>query len=456
MKAVLRILILTFIFSANNIAGKDIYFNFDYALFKGEGETSVLEFYYSVNQNSLKHETGDNGFEGAAMIEINILDIATNEFIISNSYKTPSLLKDTSKNAATQKLVGQINYILKPGKYKLKITGSDFNHPENRDVLETDINVNPIENSSLSLSDIELSTMIKKSDNTSSIFYKNTLDVIPNPSGLFGMNLTDMYYYVEIYGLLPENISEKYLIKYSVLNVNNEELISKVKSAERSSPDRVDYGKISIDSLTSGTYLFKITVNDTARLVTKSTEKKFYVFNIGKEQVNTGDADDFLRSEFAGKSSKDVEDEFSKMSYIMTSQQINNFKDLKNLEEKRKFLFLFWKSKEYASGTPYVKLKSDYFTRVKEADSKFKESFKEGWKSDRGRIYIVYGKPDDIDNFPFQAATKSYQIWRYNAVEGGGECVFIELQPGTDVYWLVNSTFRNELRNDNWESQLVQ
>lgn len=456
MKIVLRILILTFLFSVNNLSGKDIYFNFDYALYKGEGATSVLEFYYSVNQNSLKHEKGDSGFEGAAMIDISILDLATNEFIVSNSYKTPSVLTDTSKKAATQKLVGQINYILKPGKYKLKITGSDFNQPESRDVLETDINVNPIENSSVSLSDIELSTMIKKSDNTASIFYKNTLDVIPNPSGLFGMNLTDMFFYVEMYGLIPENISEKYLIKYSVLNVNNEELISKVKSAERSASDRVDYGKISIDSLTSGTYVFKITVSDTVRLVTKSAEKKFYVFNISTEQVNTGDDDDFLRSEFAGKSSKDVEDEFSKMSYIMTSQQVDNFKELNDPVEKRKFLYLFWKSKEYASGTPYLKLKSDFFARVREADSKFKESFNEGWKSDRGRIYIIYGKPDEIDNFPFQASTKSYQIWRYNSVEGGGECVFIELQPGTDNYWLVSSTFRNELRNDNWESQLVQ
>ena len=95
-----------------------------------------------------------------------------------------------------------------------------------------------------------------------------------------------------------------------------------------------------------------------------------------------------------------------------------------------------------------------YFKRVNEANQRFEESFKEGWKSDRGRIFVLYGKPDDIERYPFETSTKSYEIWKYDAVEGGGECDFVELQPMTGVYWLVNSTFRGELQNQNWREQL--
>lgn len=454
MKILLKIFLFSNIFFANITIADNIYFNFDYAMFKGEDNSSILELFYSVNQNSLKHEKSESGFEGAAMIDISILDISTNEYVISNTYKTPSLLTDTNRKSAAQKLVGQINYVLKEGKYKLKIIGSDFNNESKQDVFESEIIVTADISNSISMSDIELATEIKKSDNTQSIFYKNTLEVIPNPSGLFGMNLKDMFYYVEIYKLIPENISENYKIDYSILNLNYDVLFNQFKDAKRNAADRVDYGKINVDSLSSGTYIFKITVSDSTRVVSVSSEKKFYIFSNAGNQVKSGD-DDYLRSEFAGKAEKELDDEFDKMNYLLTVKQIDIYESFKTVDEKRKFIYLFWKSKEYATGIPYAKIKLDYFRRVNEANDKFKESYGAGWKTDRGRIYIIYGKPDEIELHPFQASTKSYQVWKYYSVEGGGDCIFIELQPGTDVYWLVSSTFRTELRNDRWEEQLV-
>ncbi|MFZ1322305.1 MAG: GWxTD domain-containing protein [Ignavibacteria bacterium] len=454
MKILLFIFLLPIIFLANISIADNIYFNFDYAMFRGEDNNSIIEIFYSVNQTSLKHEKSETGFEGAAMINISILDVSTNEFVISNTYKTPSLLADTSSKSSAQKLVGQVNYVLKAGKYKLKIIGSDFNDESKQDVFEVDINVEPDKINTISMSDIELATDIKKSNNNQSIFYKNTLEVIPNPSSLYGMNLKEMFYYVEIYGLIIENISDNYKIDYTILNLNNDVLISQFKDAKRNASDRVDYGKINIDSLSSGTYIFRITVSDTTRVVSVSTEKKFYIFNNSGNKVKSGD-DDYFRSEFAGKAEKELDDEFDKMNYLLTVKQIDIYESFKTIDEKRKFIYLFWKSKEYATGIPYAKIKLDYFRRVNEADDKFKESYGAGWKTDRGRIYIIYGKPDEIELHPFQASTKSYQVWKYYAVEGGGDCIFIELQPGTDVYWLVSSSFRTELRNDRWEEQLV-
>ena len=42
-----------------------------------------------------------------------------------------------------------------------------------------------------------------------------------------------------------------------------------------------------------------------------------------------------------------------------------------------------------------------------------------GWKTDRGRIFILYGEPSEIERFPNQMDTKPYEIWHYNDIEGG-------------------------------------
>ena len=44
---------------------------------------------------------------------------------------------------------------------------------------------------------------------------------------------------------------------------------------------------------------------------------------------------------------------------------------------------------------------------------------KVGWKTDRGRVYVLYGEPSEIEKFPNQMDQKPYEIWHYNDIEGG-------------------------------------
>jgi len=70
-------------------------------------------------------------------------------------------------------------------------------------------------------------------------------------------------------------------------------------------------------------------------------------------------------------------------------------------------------------------------------------------KSDRGRIFIIYGEPSEIERYPNQVDTKPYEIWYYNELEGGVVFVFGDLTGFSD-YTLLHSTLRGELRDDNW------
>ncbi len=457
MKVKKIIYIIFFILSFSKIADSqnNIFFNFDYSIFKNENGTSILEIYFSVDQKSLKYVIAQNTYEADAKMDISISDISNNKIMFSNVYKTPSVVSDTSSDKLNQKLIGQVNYILPDGNYKLRIRGSDFNDSSKTDVFEQDLAIDNSETNKIKVSDIELSSSVSKSNNDKSIFYKNTLEIIPNPSGLFGMNLKDLYYYFEMYGLTANNISDGFILNYTVSNLNNEKLIYYEKKVKRAGISKADFGKIKIDSLNRGSYSFKVELLDSMRNVKAQNEKKFYIYNNTETVTNQGNNEnEYLKSEYSSLPEKNIQDEFEKTAYIMKEEETNKFKSLKSLDDKRKFLFNFWTTKKNSSNDRILDSRIVYLKRVNEANKLYPENFKEGWRSDRGRIYIVYGKPDDIERHPFESNLKSYEIWKYNSVEGGGECVFIELQPSTGSYWLVHSTFRDELKNDNWTEQL--
>ncbi|HEY6625474.1 MAG TPA: GWxTD domain-containing protein, partial [Ignavibacteriaceae bacterium] len=96
----------------------------------------------------------------------------------------------------------------------------------------------------------------------------------------------------------------------------------------------------------------------------------------------------------------------------------------------------------------------NYVKRVNESDARFSSLGKKGWKTDRGRVYIVYGEPSEIQRYPNQTDARPYEIWRYESLEGGVEFIFGDLTGFTD-YQLLHSTKRGELRDDYWQRRIA-
>ena len=78
---------------------------------------------------------------------------------------------------------------------------------------------------------------------------------------------------------------------------------------------------------------------------------------------------------------------------------------------------------------------------------------KEGWQTDRGRVYLLYAEPDEVERFPNQGDSKPYEIWQYNQIESGVIFVFID-RTGLGDYTLVHSTKRGELQDESWQQHL--
>jgi GWxTD domain-containing protein len=125
------------------------------------------------------------------------------------------------------------------------------------------------------------------------------------------------------------------------------------------------------------------------------------------------------------------------VAYIITDRERAAFKSLTTDAEREHFIEQFWLQRDPTPGTVENEFKEEHYRRIAYANQHYAADIP-GWKTDRGRIYIVYGPPDEIDSHPSPSATVAYPFeqWRYRFIEGVGANVIIEFVDftGTGAY----------------------
>ncbi len=124
--------------------------------------------------------------------------------------------------------------------------------------------------------------------------------------------------------------------------------------------------------------------------------------------------------------------------WIITDEERAAFKQLSNDEERDQFIEQFWLRRDPTPDTAENEYKEDHYRRIAYANEHFASGVP-GWKTDRGRIYVMYGKPDEIEAHPSggfyqrpqeegggQTSTFPFETWRYRYLESVGQEVIIE------------------------------
>ncbi|HYM78025.1 MAG TPA: GWxTD domain-containing protein [Candidatus Dormibacteraeota bacterium] len=124
--------------------------------------------------------------------------------------------------------------------------------------------------------------------------------------------------------------------------------------------------------------------------------------------------------------------------YIITDEERAAFRQLSNDEERDNFIEAFWQRRDPTPDTEENEYKEEHYQRIAYANEHFAAGVP-GWKTDRGRIYIVFGKADEIDSHPSggtyerpmdegggSTSTFPFEDWRYRYIEGIGQEVIIE------------------------------
>jgi GWxTD domain-containing protein len=143
-----------------------------------------------------------------------------------------------------------------------------------------------------------------------------------------------------------------------------------------------------------------------------------------------------------------AEREFNLIRYIISKEEQEIFGDL-NLDGKRQFIEDFWKRRDPTPETLINEFRQEHVRRFEEANRLFTQAKREGWKTDLGRVFIVYGKPDEVERHANQIDLRPYEVWYYFNIEGGVQFIFGDLD-GFGNYTLIHSTARNEVNDPDY------
>ena len=124
--------------------------------------------------------------------------------------------------------------------------------------------------------------------------------------------------------------------------------------------------------------------------------------------------------------------------WIITDEELSAFKKLQNNAERDTFIEGFWQRRDPTPDTAENEYKEEHYRRIAYANEHFAAGMP-GWRTDRGRMYIMYGPPTSIDSHPMggpyqrpadegggQTETFPFEVWRYRYLEGIGQEIEIE------------------------------
>ncbi len=146
------------------------------------------------------------------------------------------------------------------------------------------------------------------------------------------------------------------------------------------------------------------------------------------------------------------------VKYIITKEEERAFKALATDEERENFIENFWRRRDPNPDTEENEYREEYYERIAYANEHFTSGVP-GWKTDRGRVYIAWGKPDSIESHPTGGAydrpsyegggsttTYPFEIWWYRHLDGVGDGLEIEFvdPTGTGEYRLARDAHEKD------------
>jgi GWxTD domain-containing protein len=442
------------------VAARKLKFSVDYNRFRYSDTLAFVEFSASIDRSLLRYVPDGKKFKSEFIITAEVVD--KDSVIGRKAWKNVNSIDSLAEIGEGQRLYAINNFVLPHKETRIRLKLEDVNDAATASNVEWPVRVKSFTPDSMRLSDVQVASSIER-DSVQSVFNKNGFRVFPNPTALYGIGLPILYTYMEIYHLAPaskEN-GDKYRVEYKVLNTDGA-LVKSYGVKERKKPGQsaVEVNGANVVTLVSGAYYLVVEVTDLETGQMAKANHKFFVYREGdyaeggekfqkREEVQSEGSAGVDANRYDLMSEKEIGIEFEYARYIAQKEERDTFKRL-NLEGKRKYIKEFWARRDQTPGTPDNEFKRDYLTRVQHANQQYKGNFREGWRTDRGRVSLIYGRADEIERFPFSNQNRSYEVWHYYQVQGGIDFIFVDKREMGD-YELVHSTARGELYDPDWQ-----
>lgn len=426
----------------------------DYAGYRlaPDQDTSYAEFYYGIWRDKLTFAQVPDDTVWQAEFEVRLV-LTDTAGVPVDSLRRSLATRVASEAEAKRRdvtIFDVMALLLPPGTYRATLTVTDLvGEVSGATELDT-VQIRRFGNvgDSLVMSDLQLAYRIDYVADTlvarTAQKVKNSYYIEPNPAGLYAPEDSVLYFYGELYNLPPEPTS--YRVRMWILNTAGDI----VKNIEPRFAPRLGesalltYGLAITDLKPGLRYQLAVEVDFGDHSV---SSRKYFWLGSGAASPTASAEEPFT----------DADARFNEqfLAHIATTDEMREYRAL-SLEGKRRFLYDFWARHDSDRSTPENEFYREHARRFAIANERFARSLTrrdDGWNTDRGRIYILYGPPDDIIYSSSSIGSLPWERWEYRQLEGGVYFIFLD-ENNLGFFRLVHSNKQGEKQDPDWEEKI--
>jgi len=437
---------------------------FSYGVFNVPNGTPFLETYITVLGKSVKYKAVTNGYQSS--VNVKVLISKSGQNVAGNNYNLRSPIdKDTLHPSS---FIDNQRYPLGNGVYVLEITLTDNNDPLKKSFTSKETFTIDFSPSTVSGSSIQFLQSFSKTTNISSIS-KSGYDLIPYTVNYFADDQDKLNFYFEAYRadtLLGNN--EIFLYSYYI--ERKEDLVKpdgltgfKKQNAAKVNPL---LAQLDISKLETGNYYLVIELRDKDNKL--QYEKRSYFQRKKVSLQAEGYVKKTTRTEYEFFGNYNNADTLK--SFVECLWPISNTSERdwainqsikKDPELMKKFIVTFWQNRTGDSLDPLI-LWLSYYNQVKFANENFKCGKQNGYYTDRGRVFLQYGPPNQRSQQPSEPNAYPYEIWQYYRIQDKAngqfytnkKFVFVNKNVADGCFKLIHSDMRGEVYYDKWQYEI--
>lgn len=429
---------------------------FDYKVFYQPGSGPYAEFILSFEGTSMQYKKLDND-KVQASAEVTI--------VVENTNGVAGFRKIIAEGPAEldglhSDFLALERMALPAGVYTLNITLRDLNE-ENAELAtknyQQKIEINFL-SEGLFISDIELVSAYSPTEEQNA-FSKSGFDIIPCVSNYYATHIQALMYYVEIYNSeIYFGHDTAFVVSTSIQNETGATVGEHMRlKREKGKPVCALIQAIDISKLATGEYWLVVEVRNSQNIsVTSKRIKIERRFDTVAGQNLMLD-ENSLKHTFVGK----YTDRDTLLAMVLSLTPISGNREsasiynqfvYASLLQLQGFFYTFWENRNAADPEgEWLK----YEEQLRLAHQLFGTRIRQGWETERGRVWLQYGKPNSRIERPHSSDYIPFEIWHYYAAGGGHNLKFLFYNPSlSGDYELLHADAPGEISNPSWREMV--
>ncbi len=464
-RKLLLMLILTAFIHSNTQAQINAYFSS--GTFNTPTNQSFVETYLTIVGQSLANKVVDTKLQNSISIDVKIKRDTL--LVKSSKYRLHGpLFSDPIKAPA---FIDNQRYILPNGNYSIELTLSDEYDSIKKPLTIKSNFVIFFNGFDLQSSSIQALESFQKSEYESSIS-KSGYNLVPYTVSYYPESSKFLSFYYEVYNanlILGDN--KPFLFYYYLESRDTRAVLNSYGSFKKQQSAAVNplLAKMDISKLGSGNYNLVIELKDSEN---KILLLKKYPFERLNRMVDIVELQALREKEtvadyFGQCNNTDTLKMFVECLWPIADnydkERVINQSIKKDAQLMKNFVIDFWQRRAADTANP-LKMWASYYKEVQHVMAMFKCGKQPGYYTDRGRVYLQYGPPNQRSIQLMENNTFPYEIWQYYRITDGvngqfytnRKFVFVNKQIGDDCYLLVHSDMRGEINNPRWQFEITR